>query len=232
MRALKRIWNTERWLSSLLVILVLTVFVLPPLVPGGALARRLFDAFLCAVLVTGAFALSGDRVKRIAMTAIAIAAVLVRLWDAVAPSTSLELWVAASWVASVGMLSLMVLAQVMASGPVTRYRIEGAIAVYLLLGLAWAGAFHFVTLLQPGAFAGVSGEREVLRDLLYYSYVTLTTVGYGDITPVAPAARSLAILEALTGQLYPAILLARLVSLYSQPGDGGDSAGSGGSAVN
>ena len=86
-------------------------------------------------------------------------------------------------------------------------------AVYLLLGLTWANAYAFLHQLHPDAFAGTLGEALISQTWIYYSFVTLTTVGYGDITPVHPVARSLAIGEALTGQLYLAITLARLVSL-------------------
>jgi uncharacterized membrane protein len=65
----------------------------------------------------------------------------------------------------------------------------------------------------PGAFAGVERHDDTPPDWVYFSFVTLTTVGYGDITPVARGARTLAILEALVGQLYPAVIIARLVSL-------------------
>ena len=70
----------------------------------------------------------------------------------------------------------------------------------------------------PGAFAGHTDESGGLADWIYFSFVTLTTVGYGDITPVALGARSLTMLEALVGQLYPAVIIARLVSLQTSSG--------------
>jgi hypothetical protein len=112
------------------------------------------------------------------------------------------------------MFCLVLLRQVFRQGLVTRQRIEGAVAAYLLLGLVWASAYRLVSLQIPDAFTGaVPHQDELSAGWVYYSFVTLTTMGYGDITPVAPMARSLAVLEALTGQLYPAILLGRLVSL-------------------
>jgi voltage-gated potassium channel Kch len=110
---------------------------------------------------------------------------------------------------------------VLRSGPVTRRRIEGAIAAYVLLGVTWAQAYEMVALAHAGAFAGRVDDTGGFTGWLYYSFVTLTTVGYGDIVPVHPIARSLAVLEALTGQLYPAILLARLVSLEVTSRSGG-----------
>lgn len=102
------------------------------------------------------------------------------------------------------------------SGPITGDRIRGAVAAYLLVGLAFVFAYRLVDDASPGALSiGPIGPglRHGAQNLAYFSFVTLTTVGYGDITPVHPAARILAIAEALIGQLYPAILIGRLVSL-------------------
>lgn len=96
---------------------------------------------------------------------------------------------------------------------------DGSILVYLLIGIAFGEAARSVALLHPGAYASGTFARIDRAELYHFSLVTLTTVGYGDITPVHPMARSLAALEALTGQLFPAILIARLVSqeLMSRP---------------
>jgi ion channel len=114
-------------------------------------------------------------------------------------------------------LCYVVMTLVLRPGRISRRRIEGAIAVYLLLGFTWAQAYELVTLWHPGAFAGAV-DASGSQPWTYYSFVTLTTMGYGDIMPVHPLARALAVLEALTGQLYLAILLARLVSLGIRSG--------------
>ena len=99
---------------------------------------------------------------------------------------------------------------------VTPASISSTLVVYLSLGVVWAHAYRLVEHLRPGSFTGVSGldVAETQRALFYYSYVTLTTLGYGDISPVSPAARSLAIIEAITGQLYLVVLVASLVGMY------------------
>jgi len=111
------------------------------------------------------------------------------------------------------MMAGVVLFQVFREGPITVHRIVGAVAVYVLLGVLWAEGYQLVALLRPGAFVASGGAPVGAPDLTYFSFVTLTTVGYGDITAVHSAARSMALLEALTGQLFPAILIARLVSM-------------------
>jgi hypothetical protein len=109
--------------------------------------------------------------------------------------------------------------RVFRDGPVTRHRVRGAIAAYLLIGITWTYIYMSIALLINGAFSFPSSTTvgpdgpELQSTLAYYSFVTLTTLGYGDVVPIHPVARMFAILEALVGMLYPATLLARLVSL-------------------
>ena len=92
-----------------------------------------------------------------------------------------------------------------------------AVATYLLLGLLWASAYALVARLIPGSFSGVAAGSQPLHgfDALYFSLTTLTTAGFGDIASVSGPARMLAMLEAVTGTMYMAVLVARLVSGYS-----------------
>jgi hypothetical protein len=96
----------------------------------------------------------------------------------------------------------------------------GSIAAYLMLGLMWTVACWLVDQLTPGgAFSfNTSGGGESINGFtgFYFSFITLSTVGYGDITPISRFARWPAALEAMTGLLYVAVLIARLVSLYSR----------------
>jgi hypothetical protein len=98
--------------------------------------------------------------------------------------------------------------------------LAAGIATYLVLGILWALVYLMVGFLEPNAFAlpAAAGARKDLIgfDALYFSFVTLTTIGYGDIAPVAPFARMLAIAEATVGTLYLAVLIARLVTLYTE----------------
>lgn len=108
---------------------------------------------------------------------------------------------------------------VFAEGDVNLDRIVGAICIFLVLGLLWAMIYAFLEILQPGSFSISAAQnpgvqQETLGDLLYFSYVTLTTLGYGDVVPVTDPSRMLATIEALMGQLYIAIVIARLVGLH------------------
>ena len=109
----------------------------------------------------------------------------------------------------------LVIGQVLFSGPVDSNKIVGAICVYLLLGLIWALCYLLIAQLVPGAYNGLEQAPwyENFSAVAYYSYVTLTTLGYGGISPVVPIARFLVYMEAITGGLYMAILVASLVGI-------------------
>jgi hypothetical protein len=96
-----------------------------------------------------------------------------------------------------------------------------SISAYLMLGLLWTVAYWLVAQVNPSAFAfstaGATKQTMAGFDAFYFSFITLSTVGYGDITPVSRIARWLAAMEAMTGLLYVTVLIARLVSLYSTP---------------
>ena len=103
-------------------------------------------------------------------------------------------------------------------GSGVRHRIGGAVAAYLLIALVCAFGYLLIEVLIPGAFhlpdwVPKIDDLRFVRIFYYFSISTLTTLGYGDVTPVHPFARSLAMMEALIGQLYPATLIARLVTL-------------------
>jgi Ion channel len=99
--------------------------------------------------------------------------------------------------------------------------LSASISAYLMLGLMWTMAYWLVDQLTPGgAFAfNTNAGKESMNgfNAFYFSFITLSTVGYGDITPVTRIARWLAATEAMTGLLYVTVLIARLVSLYSTP---------------
>src|SRR5213083_2077503 len=105
---------------------------------------------------------------------------------------------------------------------VTTDVICASISAYLMLGLMWTMAYWLVDQLTPGgafSFNTNAGPQSINGfNAFYFSFITLSTVGYGDITPVSKVARMLAAMEAMTGLFYVAILIARLVSLYSAPG--------------
>ena len=106
--------------------------------------------------------------------------------------------------------------QIAVGNDINPNRIVGAVCVYLLLGVIWSIAYSVLEYMQPGSFKGLTELVSPASDLdwIYFSFVTITTLGYGDITPLTQAARSLAVAEAIVGQFYIAVLVAGLVSAY------------------
>lgn len=208
------IWEADRGLSITLALLVIIIFVLPALLTPDSTGRLASNIVFSALLVAGAFTAAESRRARFTVVVFAAAALLVRWAAAASPSHTLAIGREVSTLATLLLFALIVAARSYRPGPVTHHRIQGAVAVLLLLGLVWAHAYELLHLIHPDAFSGAVGNAPGAPTWIYYSFVTLTTMGYGDITPVHPIARALAISEALTGQLYIAVTLARLMALH------------------
>lgn len=116
-----------------------------------------------------------------------------------------------------GFLVFQFLRFIMRSPRVNSEVLCAAISTYLLLALLWGAAYALVARLDPGSFVGVAPANQPLHgfDSVYFSIITLTTIGYGDISPASGPARMLAMLEAVTGTMYMAVMVARLVAVYS-----------------
>jgi hypothetical protein len=106
---------------------------------------------------------------------------------------------------------------------ITSDTLFGAACIYLLLGLTWTGVYTLVEMVHPFSFQFSSDPSiPIVRvsTLIYYSFTTLTTLGYGDINPISPLAQTLAILEAMTGVLYMAVIIGMLVGIFSSSEQG------------
>jgi len=218
MRLLRGFWSTDRSLSLLVLSLALVIFVVPPLQQLGLAGRLLVTLFFSFLLLSGVAAVAKTARTTVVVGGLVLATLVVRLVRLWLGGGSLVMSDALFSALFCIIMAVVVLAQVLREGPITVYRIEGAVAFYLLLGLAWAFAYELVELHWSNAFvlpswATTNPNDDPTGRFVYFSFVTLTTVGYGDITAVHPLARSLVTLEALVGQLFPAILLARLVSM-------------------
>jgi hypothetical protein len=213
--ALARFWAEDRGLSIFSALLLIVAFVLPPFVPPGSGRSLAGDVVYALLLISGVQALAKGTLTRRLLMLVAVITIAVDLGSWVLPVA--EPWAQGTSLVSLLVLLVVVLGQTLRSGPITFHRIQGAVAAYVLLGVIWAYAYALIAILRPGAFSGPVSPADGPRAWLYFSFVTLTTVGYGDVLPVHPTARSLAVLEAVTGPLYLAILISRLVSLAVAP---------------
>jgi hypothetical protein len=210
-------WWSGRGFSALLIIL-LVFFFLSPFV-NSTTNSFILAIFFIPLLISGVATVSQSRLLRwIAI----ITAGIVMLFNILHQNFQDRIFTACWYLSIVAFFIQLVgvlMHQVFRDGPVTRHRIRGAIAGYLLIGITWTYIYLLIALLFEGAFsfpptmAAHPDNPNLQSTLAYYSYITLTTVGYGDTIPIHPVARMFAILEALIGMLYPATLLARLVSL-------------------
>ena len=208
--ALARFWADDRGLSVFSALLVVVVFVVPPLVPPGGGRGLASDVAYALLLLSGVRALGEQRLTRMVLMPVALVTFAVALASWLVPVP--EPWILGTSLLSLLLFLAVVLGRTLREGPVTGHRLLGGVAAYLLLGVIWAYAYALVAELAPGAFSGPVSASDGPRVWFYFSFVTLATVGYGDVLPVHPVARSLATLEAVTGSLYLAILIARLVS--------------------
>lgn len=113
-----------------------------------------------------------------------------------------------------GSATLMILQRILNASRATTETVKGGICVYMLLGYVWALLYSIVYTLDPNAFSSALITEGSHLNVLYFSFITLTTLGFGDIVPVNEVASVLTILEALVGQIYPAVFMALLVSTY------------------
>ncbi len=215
--AFSQVWWQEWGLSAMLVFLVLALFVALPLEALGVVSATVVGVAMTFLFVAGVVAMAGRGWITGVVAVAALASLVVRWLSLTLPEAGLEVLDVVLAMIALALLTAFMLRHVFREGSITADRIRGAIAVYLLIGVLWCLAYQLLDYLSPGSFHFPETTRPMLgrlsHRLAYFSFVTLTTVGYGDITPVHPVARSLASAEALVGQLYPAILIARLVSL-------------------
>jgi hypothetical protein len=209
----------ERWsdplLTALTVLLIVMLFVIAPLQASGLFLFQAFELVFAIILVAGVFVMSGNRTAVVAMLAAMVMASVGAIFRLKAPSILDINLFAGAWLIMGIVMAFVVSRAVFAGGRVTYHHIMGAVLLYLTIAVIFLALFTFVGTLLPKAFSGLSIEDSpaLASNLIYFSFTTLTTTGYGDIFPVHPIARSLCNLESIFGQLYPATLLARLVTL-------------------
>jgi hypothetical protein len=199
----------ERWrdpiLTTLLVLLSLEVFVnIPALTRSHFSGAPAFAAVSFLPIVAAAVIATRHRV---AIAAILLSSILTLV------ANTLRLEAPSTWTVCLGSGSLF------GPGRVTHHRIQGAVVLYLCVALLFAALYQILLALMPGSISSIAGHGNYLvlgRGVVYYSLTTLTSTGYGDLLPIHPLARSLSSFEAVIGQLFPATLLARIVTLEMQ----------------
>jgi hypothetical protein len=207
-------------LASFLVALVLLI-VATPFVQELEQGRGVEAVLMSVVLCTGFIAL-GSRRRTHGLGLVLVTVALAARWIHHAwPERCSPVYFLVPAVAFLLLMMGCLLLFVLRASKVDSEVLCAGISIYLLMGLLWGFLYLLIAQISPAAFTFSTppGPQSTMTGFtaVYFSFITLTTVGYGDITPVSPAARMLAMMEAMTGTLFVGVLIARLVSLYSAP---------------
>jgi hypothetical protein len=195
--------------------LFISLVLLLALYPYVGQSTALLKALTSVVLITGVYAISNRRRQIVIALILAVPAFLGGWLFIITGLPVLGTLENAFTLAFYAFTTLVILSRVLASEEVTTDTVYGAVSVYLLFGITWATAYDVIAAAHPGSFYSDHTHNPdgvfTYQDLLYFSFVTLATLGYGDITPLTNQTRSLAMLEAVSGVLYTVVLIARLV---------------------
>jgi hypothetical protein len=216
----RHLWNEDKGLTTIFILLCISNFLIVPFFAHhNATITFLSRIIWIFLLFAGITTLSKSRSLMWKFSIIPVLLIIVGILKQILENKILDYVEFGVQIAVFALLIGMVLVKVFEDGYVTVHRIIGSIAVYMLIGDAWAQIYQFLFVFVPGSLqigasspvTGVNAET-----FLYFSFTTLTTTGYGEIIPVNAITRTVAIMEQLIGVLFPVILIGRLVSLRSE----------------
>lgn len=191
---------------------ILTLLVISPFLTGW-LSRIILNLIFSFIMLSAIYALSRRRMEMVLGGLLALPVVLLQWFHSswVLPNTI-------AYLLFLGFTIVILFRRIIFTEKIERELIFGAVSIYLLIGVFWAFLYVLIAALFPAAFniqyVIHDSSIEALGDFLYFSFVTLATLGYGDIVPVIGIARHLAFLEAIVGQLYLATFIAGLVGTF------------------
>ena len=192
---------------------LLIFFAIRPFLEEVFEVGLLADLFMTLILLSGIYAF-GKRAHLLFALLLVGLALAVRWASYGVALPYAEVIVATLSIIFFTFLSVVILNHIYREKEISFEVIMGAVCVYFAIGLIWAHIYSLLEAFHPGSFNFPGGMESKTVHFTYYSYVTLTTLGYGDVTPLSNPARNLAVLEAMMGQLYLAVLIAGLVGKY------------------
>lgn len=188
-----------------------------PIAATGLAGTVAFYAFYASIFAVGTWLLTTDRPLRIAAATTGLAVFAAGTWAGLGDGPGRAPAVFLASIAYHAVFVWVLVRYTFGARQVMTETILAATALYLVIGSGFAAIFATVEWLQPGSFVGPGGPVASWQEHLYFSYVTLTSAGYGDILPRRPLAQAAAVAEAIVGVLYTVILLARLVGMHGAP---------------
>lgn len=199
----------------MLVLLFIMQFFLIPIFGSYASFMVILNVFWMLFLIAGIISLSKSRKQAFWFSVIPFLFVLFEWISVFSSAAFVSLAEIVFTIATFALLIVLVLKKVFEPGPITEYRVIGSIVVYMIFAHLWSAIYLFIYEHIPGAFQitlPAFGSNTLQANFLYFSYITITTTGFGEIVPLHPFARSMVQTEAIIGVLYPVILIGRLVS--------------------
>jgi hypothetical protein len=178
--------------------------------------RVVVDVTLVGIFILGVWSLLNSRMAFISGWVLALLTVALTVSAYATGHLLLQYLALLTVLIFLSLTCIIAVYDVLFGGTIDINRLVGAACIYLLSGTLWGIVYFLLSVVAPGSFEGISAENwsDQLNEFIYHSFVTLTTLGYGDVTPVLPVARSLCYLEAALGQLYLTVLVAALVGIH------------------
>jgi len=201
---------------GVLLAVLLILWAVAPLVPIRA--DYVVEFFFDLVLVTGAYSAAWQSRHRMPFLALTAVTLLTRWTDMIVDHSGFSLVSIGLVLAWLVYATGLIVVALFRMERVSTNAILGAIVAYTLAAVAFASCFQVIEWLEPGSFSGLptgGAQRQLEHALLYFSFVSITTIGYGGILPLSELARSFATLEGVFGTLYLAVMIAKLVGLHS-----------------
>lgn len=206
------------------MIALLSFILIPPFFSDNVAGGMILPVLMSAILLLGLNVFRQSRWEFLVALAFGLPALAGRWLMEFADVGELPVFVSVCWIGFLAFMVFIILRSVLTTRRVTYDTISGAICGYLLFGVMYAFAFVIISYFYPGSFGASLGLslarghmhiKHQFEHYIYFSFVTLASLGYGDVVPLSPPARAFAAIEGIAGQFYIAVLLARLVSLHS-----------------
>lgn len=218
MKSYRNTWSESKILPIFLFFLVIILFGILPFSKERPFIQILVTLFLATNLVVGIYTIHTNTTIRLVALFFALVVTATEMVNINLENLVSKVIAILCWTIIIGLLLYVFMIKVFESKSNGLHRIQGGIACYLLIGLLFAFLFFFIHTVFPNAFNfsdSFPSTELHFYDFVYYSYITLCTVGYGDISPVLPISQSVSILEAIIGVLYPTVLIGYLISDFS-----------------
>lgn len=201
--------------SLLLLISLVVLLLVTPQAQGRAFAEYVVTLLFALVLFAALLAAADSGWHRALATGLGLVWLFFRVWNTSAPSDAAELGSAIVFMGFAAFIISLLIRRIVSAEQVNFEVVCASPSVYLLIAIFWAVSYNAIEHLAPGSFVTTQSDAQLdIAGFLYFSLTTITTLGYGDITPARPTAGIWTTLEAATGVFFMAILVARLVSLY------------------